>query len=251
LLRRRRAKESLHEYMRQGWPVMEPGYSFRDGWMVGALCEHLQAVVQGDIRRLLINMPPRLLKTLTSGVAMPSWAWIEWPHLKFLYASYSHNLAEDASLKCRNVIESRWYRNRYGHIYSLRDDLNTKSYYANTRGGERLITSTDGTTTGRGGDIIVCLPPDVCVETDQGAVPIGELVGRRLECRVLSFNHGTQRPEFKKIEAYEENEGRPLVEIDLGDRLLTCTEDHQIYVEGRGYIRAIDLAPGDVVTVLP
>lgn len=251
LLTRRHARENLYEYIKAVWPIMEPGYAFRDGWMVGALAEHLQAVIEGEIRFLLINMPPRLLKTATSGVAMPSWAWIQRPELKFLYASYSHALALDASLKCRNVIRSRWYQARWGDRFSIRDDRDTKDYYANDRGGERLITSTDGTTTGRGGDVIVCLPSWVLVETSVGPVPAGELVDGRIDCRVLSFNHETGETELKAIESYETNPGRDLVEIDLGDRTLTCTEDHEVHVEGRGYVRAIDIEPGDVVSVLP
>lgn len=155
LLRRAAAKESLYEFFKQAWPVIEPGYGYVDGWHVQAICEHLEAVFRGEIRNLLINMPPRALKTSLTGVAFPAWCWINRPTEKFVYASYSYTLAEDASIKCRALIRSKWFQARWGNLWQLTEDRDTKEYYTNTGGGERIISSVDGTLTGRGGDVFV------------------------------------------------------------------------------------------------
>lgn len=155
LLLRRRARESFYEFFKQAWPTIAPGYQYVDGWHIGALAEHLEAVWKGQIRNLLINAPPRTLKTLIVDVAFPAWTWLNEPTLKFIYGSYSYAIAEDASIQCRALLRSRWFRARWGDEISLSPERDTKEYFANTQGGERIISSVDGTLTGRGGDILI------------------------------------------------------------------------------------------------
>ena len=66
---RRKAETSLYEFVKQSWPVVEPGVEFVDSWHIRVICEHLEAVSKGDIRRLLINIPPRHSKSLKIGRA--------------------------------------------------------------------------------------------------------------------------------------------------------------------------------------
>src|SRR5580692_7827273 len=68
-----RAEASLHEYVKQVWHVVEPGVPFIDGWHIQAICEHLQAVTDGRIKRLLINVPPGCCKSLLCCVFWPTW----------------------------------------------------------------------------------------------------------------------------------------------------------------------------------
>jgi hypothetical protein len=250
LLKRRRAKESLYSFLCDAWPQFEGGRPFTGGWAIGAIAEHLQAVIQGEIRDLVINQPPRTTKSSLAGVCLTPWSWIHYPELQFFYTSYSDKLSIRDHVKARRLIESDWYQARWGESFDLSIDQNTKIRYDNTKGGYRVASSTDGTTTGEGGDIIVCLPFEVMIHTTIGTIPIGEIVCDQILCEIVSFNHDAGVREAKPIEAYETNPGRELVEIDLGDRVLRCTEDHQIYVEGRGYIRAIDLQPGDIVSIM-
>lgn len=154
LLSRKRAAGSLHEFIRQGWSYVEGAREFTDGWHIGAIAEHLEAVKSGQIRRLLINQPPRTMKSLTLTVFFPAWCWIDNPNLQFLYTSYSERLSMRDSVKCRRLIESDWYQSRWGHVYQLTGDQNTKIRFDNTKLGYRIATSVDGTTTGEGGDIV-------------------------------------------------------------------------------------------------
>ncbi len=157
---RLKAEESLYEFFKQAWHIIEPGYEFVDNWHIAAACEHLEAVTNGKVRRLLINFPPRLLKTDITSVAWPAWEWIRHPARKFLYGSYSFTLAEDASIKCRRLLESEWYQTRWGDRFTLLEDRNKKDHFANDRGGERIVTSPDSTMTGRGADRVVADDPN-------------------------------------------------------------------------------------------
>jgi hypothetical protein len=249
LLLRQNNEDSLYSFLSEAWAQFEGGRDFTGGWAIGAIAEHLGAVIHGQIKDLVINQPPRTTKSSLAGVCLTPWAWIHYPQLQFFYTSYSDKLSVRDHVKARRLMQSEWYQARWGDRFDIAEDQNTKLRYDNTKGGYRVASSTEGTTTGEGGDIIVCLPFEVMIHTTVGILPIGEIVRNHLSCEIVSFNHETGAQEAKRIEAYETNPGRELVEIDLGDRVLRCTEDHQIYVEGRGYIQAIDLQPGDIVTV--
>lgn len=155
LLRRRTAESSLYEFVKYAWPTIEPGYEYVDGWHIGAICEHLEAVFYMQVRNLLINLPPRSLKTDICDVCYPVWGWLQKPSEKFVYASYAFSIAEDASIKCRALVRSQWFQTRWGHLWQITDDRDTKEYFSNTKGGERIIASVDSKLTGRGGDQII------------------------------------------------------------------------------------------------
>ena len=90
---RRLASASLYEFVRQAWHVVEPGVTFVPSWHIQTICEHLEAVSSGEIRKLLINIPPRHSKSLIASVMWPMWEWITSPAEKFLCASYSGALS--------------------------------------------------------------------------------------------------------------------------------------------------------------
>lgn len=159
-------EESLHKFLQEAWKYIDPA-PWKDGWHIDAICEHLQAVVDGQIRRLIINLPPRHGKSVLLSVAFPAWTWAQsivsptsGPGVPFLYASYADKLSLRDSVKCRRLIESEWYKKRWGARYELLGDVNTKSRFGNTKGGERLITSIGAGVTGEGGNIICIDDPN-------------------------------------------------------------------------------------------
>ena len=123
------AKRSLREFVRQAWHVIEPLTPFVRGWHIDAIIEHLEAVTRGQIRQLLINVPPRHMKSLLVSVFWPAWEWILHPERRWLYASYAASLSIRDSIKCRTLIESRWYQSFWGHLFKLRGDQNTKTRF--------------------------------------------------------------------------------------------------------------------------
>lgn len=156
---RRAASASLYEFVRQAWHVMEPGIEFVPSWHIEVICEHLEAVSAGEIRRLLINIPPRHSKSTIVSVAWPMWEWITAPQEKFLAASYSGALSIRDNLKSRRLIESNWYQDRWGHLFKLSGDQNAKQRFENDKTGYRLATSVGGTATGEGGSRLILDDP--------------------------------------------------------------------------------------------
>jgi len=154
-----REEPSLYEFVRQAWHVLEPSTEYVDGWHIRTMCEHLEAVSDGRIRDLLINVPPRHMKSLTASVFWPCWVWTKNPERRWLYCSYAQRLATRDSLKCRRLITSPWYQRNWGHVFRLMGDQNEKARFENDRTGYRLATSVHGSNTGEGADIIVCDDP--------------------------------------------------------------------------------------------
>lgn len=164
------AEEDLHRFLKAGWSSIDPA-PWKDGWVVHAIAEHLQAVVNGEIKRLIINVPPRTSKTSLCSIALCPWVWAQrkigptsGPGVRFLYASYGESLSLDHSTYCRWLIKSEWYQRLWGDRFSLMTDQDTKHKFTNDKGGERLITSIDARVTGRGGQIIVIDDPNATNE---------------------------------------------------------------------------------------
>ncbi len=152
-------EESLATFLRNGWRYIDPA-PFIDGWVIDALCEHLQAVCDGQIRKLLINQPPRTLKSTLTAVTVPAWIWAQshkshtsGPGVKFLHGSYADKLSLRDSVRCRRLIESAWYQSLWGDSFKLSGDQNAKHRFSNDQGGERLITSIGAGVTGEGYDV--------------------------------------------------------------------------------------------------
>ena len=167
---RQECEESLYDFLSRAWDKIDPS-SFTHGWPIEAIAEHLQAVVDGQIKRLVINIPPRMGKSTITSVCFPAWTWAQ-PHdsptsgpgVQFLHASYAKDLALRDSVKCRRLLDSQWYRQRWGDKFSITSDQNTKTRFDNTRGGSRLSTSVGSQLTGEGGNIIVVDDPNAAQE---------------------------------------------------------------------------------------
>ena len=168
-------KRSLKEFTKNSWQSIEPNRQFYDNWHIDAISEHLQAVVEGDIKRLIINIPPRHMKSITVAVALPAWTWTRDPEKRFLYASYAGSLSIRDSVKCRRLIDSQWYQYYFGDKFNLTSDQNQKQRFENDKTGHRIATSVDGALTGEGGDIIVIDDPHNVREAESSTVREGVL----------------------------------------------------------------------------
>jgi hypothetical protein len=160
--RRRAAESSLLEFTKQSWNVVEPG-PLDINWHVECLCEHLEAVAYQRCLRLLINVPPRHMKSLVANVFFPAWVWANaatptnwWfgPGVKFLHVTYRQDLTTRDSTKCRRLIESPWYQQTWGHRFALAADQNQKTLFENDKGGYRF-SGTMTSVTGWGANLII------------------------------------------------------------------------------------------------
>ena len=163
-------EDSLYEFLKHSWKYIDAS-TFTEGWPIEAIAEHLQAVVDGDIRRLIINIPPRMGKSSITSCAFPAWTWTQpaktptsGPGVQFLHASYAQQLALRDSVKCRRLIESPWYQSMWGDRFALTSDQNTKTRFDNDKNGSRLSTSVGSALTGEGGSIIVVDDPNAAQE---------------------------------------------------------------------------------------
>ena len=149
--------------------MVEPATPFVPGWHLDCIADHLAAVTAGDIRDLLINSPPRHMKSLSVSVFWPTWVWATDPATRWLFNAYAGDLSIRDSLKCRRLIQSAWYQERWGHLYRLTGDQNVKSRFENDKTGYRIATSVSGGNTGEGGDYIVVDDPHNVVEGESEA----------------------------------------------------------------------------------
>jgi predicted phage terminase large subunit-like protein len=168
------AERSLAEFAKQAWVVMEPGRPLLWGWHFDVICEHLEAAYRGEIRKLLINIPPRFAKSLFACVFFFAWVWLLNPTKRFMYASYSNVFSKRDSIRSRRLIQSAWYQRRWGSRFKLSEDQNEKMRFENDKSGFRLATSVEGSSTGDGGDFTVIddahKPAEAYSEASRGAV---------------------------------------------------------------------------------
>jgi predicted phage terminase large subunit-like protein len=155
------AKRSLADFARMAWPVLEPATDLKWGWALDAICEHLEAVSRGEIRRLLMNVPPGSMKSLLTGVIWPAWEWgpLGRPELRYLGTAHKQDLAVRDNMKCRRLIQSKWYQDRWPLV--LTSDQNAKTKFENAATGFREAMAFTGMTGSRGDRVILDDPHSV------------------------------------------------------------------------------------------
>lgn len=178
LEQKERYEESLLEFVKGAWSSID-GSEFQDSWAIQAMCDHLENIVYGNIKRLLINIPPRASKTSVCSIIFPVWVWarsdisfLSGPQVKFLCASYNQDLTLEASTKSRRLIASPWFQKYWPNKIVFHSDQNTKTDYSNTFGGARRSTSVKGSLLGLGGDILIAddlnkVGKEDTIETDE------------------------------------------------------------------------------------
>jgi predicted phage terminase large subunit-like protein len=174
-LLKREATQSLYSYVRQAWCILEPGMPFLPNWHIEYVVEHLEAVTAGQITRLLINLPPRYMKSLLASVLWPTWEWIQAPHRRWIFTSYAESLSSKHSVDRRTIIQSPWYQRLWGDQVRLASDQNVKNEFLNTRRGHMIATSIAGSTTGKGGNRIVVDDPHNPTQAESDAQREAEL----------------------------------------------------------------------------
>lgn len=155
-----KAREDFFTFFRYfAWPVLEPATVYVDNWHLHAICDHLRAVSRGQINRLIINIPFRMLKSTLVSQAWPVWEWIERPSLQYLTASYAKVLSIRDAVNSRRIIESDAFQESFGDVFTMTTDQNVKSFYENSKRGLRVATATDAAATGFGGNRIIVDDP--------------------------------------------------------------------------------------------
>ena len=146
----------LRVFLQQAFISVYPNKQYMDNWHIDAIVHCLEQSIRGEMPRLIINMPPRHLKSFIVSVALPAFILAHDPTAKIICISYSDELAKTLARDFRRIVKSEWYRKLFPNVISSKA---TENEYVTTEGGFRFATSINGTLTGRGGDFIIIDDP--------------------------------------------------------------------------------------------
>lgn len=148
-------RRSMAEFAKRAWRVLEPAAELKWGWALDAICQHLEAVTDGRITRLLMNVPPGSMKSLLTGVIWPAWEWGPrgMPEMRFVGTAHEEQLAIRDSRRCRDLIKSEWFQRLWP--IDLLADLDGKREFGNTKKGIRQARAFTSMTGVRGDRVIL------------------------------------------------------------------------------------------------
>ncbi len=150
-------RADFHPFLVRCFAELHAGQAFSPALHAEVLAAKLQSVREGGVKRLVVNVPPRHLKSLAASVALPAWLLGHDPALAVVNVTYAHDLSEKFARDCRAVMSSAWYQSLFStRLASPREPL---AELVTTRGGFRLATSVGGVLTGRGADVILIDDP--------------------------------------------------------------------------------------------
>jgi predicted phage terminase large subunit-like protein len=136
--------------------VLRPGTPFRPNWHIDAMAHKLSQIASGELKRLIITLPPRNLKSICASVALPAWFLGHHPSERVVAVSYSDALAKTHANDFRKVVSDPLYQSTFPTMQVSRD---TDSEIHTTLRGRRYATSIEGTLTGRGGNLVIIDDP--------------------------------------------------------------------------------------------
>lgn len=142
-------------FVKAAWPILEPGNKLSWSWHYDLIAEYLTLAAEKMIKRLIINIPPRTLKSILVSVMFPVWVWTREPNQSFACASYADKLSTEHSVKRRILVESDWFKRLWGDRIWLAKDQNEKTKFKNNFQAQMIATSVGGTATGLGGNFLI------------------------------------------------------------------------------------------------
>ena len=163
----------LASFIQRSFQTVVPAAEYQDNWHIDAIAWHLRQCFDGGIKRLIITLPPRNLKSICASVAFPAWVLGRDPSLRIICASYANDLTAKHARDCRAVMESAWYRSLFPQT-RLNPKKSAELEFETTRQGYRYGTSLGGALTGRGGNFVIIddpiKPADAMSEVKREAV---------------------------------------------------------------------------------
>jgi predicted phage terminase large subunit-like protein len=151
-------RSNFSSFIIKSFATASPNNPYLHNWHLNLISYKLNEIKEGKITRLIINIPPRNLKSICVSVAWPAWLLGQDPSIKIMAASYSQALSNKHSQDCRLILNSSWYKELFPWTQIARGE-SQKSKFVTTERGFRFSTSTGGTATGEGGDILILDDP--------------------------------------------------------------------------------------------
>lgn len=154
---RDKCRQSMKEFVHSAWSLVEPNSPLGWNWHLDEFCSVLESVYRGEIKRLIVNVPPGSSKSLFFSVFFNAWVWANNPSKRFLTASYTPDLTIRDNLRLRSIVQSEWYIDRFG--VKLSSDQNAKERFETTEKGWRIASSVGGVATGEHPDFLIVDDP--------------------------------------------------------------------------------------------
>ena len=151
-------RSDLKSFVTKVFFDVSPSAQYLDNWHIDLICQELAQMINGQETRLIINIPPRYLKSIICSVALPAFILGHNPQSSIICVSYSDDLAAKHANDCRRIITSQWYQELFPETV-LSSNKKSTSDFETTKGGGRFSTSINGTLTGRGADWIIIDDP--------------------------------------------------------------------------------------------
>jgi predicted phage terminase large subunit-like protein len=182
-------RKDLDWFLRRCFMTLNPGFPYLPNWHIAAIGYQLERIRRGEITRLIINMPPRHLKSLTVSVAFAAWLLGHEPWRRIFVISYGNELSSKHASDFRSIVESAWYRRAFP---AMRISRSLEFEVSTTARGFRISTSVYGTLTGLGGDVFIIDDPQkpVDAQSDTQRNRLNQWVSNTLMSRLDSKETG-------------------------------------------------------------
>jgi predicted phage terminase large subunit-like protein len=151
-------RADLYSFVKGAFRELEPGTTFASAPYLKVLCHALMEVELGNTTRLIVNMPPRTLKSLVTSVIWVAWMLMRNPSKKIAIICHNDNLALDFALKCKCLVESDWYRALAPDV-RIQPGRDRVKDFGTVAGGGVYAASIEGGITGHGFNVIILDDP--------------------------------------------------------------------------------------------
>jgi predicted phage terminase large subunit-like protein len=195
-------RTNFDSFLRRSLMTLNPGSPYLPNWHISAIAYQLERIRRGEINRLIINMPPRHLKSLTVSVAFPAFLLGHEPWRRIFAISYGNELSSKHASDFRSIVESAWYGRAFSTMRisrSLEDEVWTSAR------GFRKSTSVYGTLTGLGGDLFIIDDPQkpVDAQSDVQRNRLNQWVSNTLMSRLDSKETGIIVVVMQRVHQYD------------------------------------------------
>ena len=186
---KRNCEKSLEAFTRSAWHIIEPGTKLSWNWHFDVICEYLQAVQDGRINRLIINVPPGTAKSTLVSVMFPAWLWIKDPTKRYLNITNEQGLALRDALKAKTIITSGWYQQKWPLL--LDASQNEKILYQNEKRGFRQSLGVTAGITGKRGNLLILddLSDSTGIESDAQRQTVLDAYDYKISTRLNDPKH--------------------------------------------------------------
>ena len=197
-------RKSFSSFVQKCFYELNPSETFIKGAYIDLLCDQIQNMIEGENQKLIINLPPRYLKSVICSIALPAFILGHNPSTKIMCISYGEELASKLAADCKSVMEADWYKALFPET-RIRTDKKSVMDFETTKHGGRFAVTISGGVTGRGADWIIIDDPLKPVEafSDIQREKVNELYGNTVNSRLNDKNTGRILVVMQRLHAHD------------------------------------------------